>query len=494
VYSIRVTKTKSGARAVQVVRYLNRKVHVDRHIGSAHDDNDLATLKTLATEWIRAESEKGSLFESRSSVELLNPATSTLVGTTHPQCYDFLTACIAVCGFSAHITALMHDLIVMRLVEPASKDKSFVLLDRYFGITRTRQTYYKHIPALLLAHDKLEASALTLAQTTYTFDFSLVFYDVTTLYYESFTPDELRRPGFSKDGKSQQPQLVVGLVVTKEGLPLSYQVFPGNTFEGKTMLPAVLDFLKRHSITTATIVADAAMISDTNVAALKAAGLSYIVGGRLSSVPDDIYKKVIMTPKSSGACIRIPTDKGDLIVEYSDKRYAKDKHEMEKQLKKAAAHLTAPSRMKRTKFVSTSGEAHVLNEALIVKNRALLGLKGYYTNLPKETKSEDVIGHYRNLWQVEKSFRMAKSDLETRPIYAFTKKAIEAHLALCFCALVVGKHMELQSGVSLTKMVEELMQLSAVTIYDRSTKTSHVLQSEVSQLVTEWKKKLLLSY
>lgn len=495
-FSIRVTKTNSGARAIQVVSYAKRKVRVHKHLGSAHSDADLKTLHSLAREWILAESDKGSLFSENRTVQLFNPHTCTVEKSQHRYCYEFISALISRYEFSQFLPAIMHDLVVMRIIEPASKLRSIELLDRYFSIHHTRQTYYNHIPVFLATRDAIEAQAIALAKRSYAFDFSLVFYDVTTLYYESFTPDEFRKPGFSKDGKNNQPQLVIGLVVTKEGFPVSYDIFPGNTFEGHTMIPVILALMKRHNVKHATIVADAAMISDSNITALNKAKLSYIVGARLGNISNELFSTITENAKRvHGCCFRIPTDKGDLIVEYSSERYRKDKHELEKQIKKAKTHIETPSRMKRAKFVRQgANQEFILNDALIAKTRTLLGFKGYYTDIPETTPMSQIVLHYKTLWQIEKSFRMAKSDLQTRPIFSFTKYPIHAHILLCFLALILGKHLELQLGISLRLILDELMELVDVSIFDHSTSSRHVIKTAVPEVVQNWLKKLDLSY
>lgn len=125
----------------------------------------------------------------------------------------------------------------------------------------------------------------------------VVLYDTTTLYFESFKTDELRKPGFSKDNMPQQPRIVVGLLVTKSGFPLGYKVFPGNTFQGKTMLPVPDAFRTKHNVATSTIVADAAMLSDSLLEQIAARGMTYIVAARLANAPaellDLVHKKLV---------------------------------------------------------------------------------------------------------------------------------------------------------------------------------------------------------
>ena len=182
-----------------------------------------------------------------------------------------------------------------------------------------------------------------IAKKEFAFDFSLVFYDVTTLYFESFEEDELRQCGFSKDNKFNQPQIVLGLLVNVEGFPLGYQIFEGKKFEGHTLIPIILKFKRKHKIEKLTVVADAAMISDENIKALTKAGLDYIVGARVAKLSlkdiEGVNKKLF---GYDGLTMRMQTKYGDLICEFSQKRYAKDKQEMEKQIARAEKYLKNP--------------------------------------------------------------------------------------------------------------------------------------------------------
>jgi transposase len=163
------------------------------------------------------------------------------------------------------------------------------------------------------------------AKEHYSFDFDIVFYDVTTLYFETFEEDELRKNGFSKDNKSQQPQILVALVVTKEGFPIAYEIFSGNTFEGHTLIPVIKDFIDRNKINTFTVVADAAMISSENIAQLTQHGLNYIVGARMGNLSAELLETVDkQIARQDDMSIRIKTELGDLICSYSSLRYRKD--------------------------------------------------------------------------------------------------------------------------------------------------------------------------
>jgi transposase len=186
-------------------------------------------------------------------------------------------------------------------------------MDTYFGIRHRRQRYYETANQWLLLKEKVEAQTLQFAKKEYNFDFSLLFYDVTTLYFETFESDELRKTGFSKDSKSQQPQILVALMVTQDGFPISYEVFAGNTFEGHTMLPVIEAFIKKYKVPNFTVIADAAMISTTNIDALQKAGVHYIVGARLGNIPTQMLEIIDQSlSREDGKIIRIRTDNGFL--------------------------------------------------------------------------------------------------------------------------------------------------------------------------------------
>ncbi|MBK7099787.1 MAG: transposase [Sphingobacteriales bacterium] len=183
--------------------------------------------------------------------------------------YEFISKLIIAVGFDKIKNRLLLDLVILRMVEPSSKLRSISLLDEYFGIKHRRQSYYQSAPQWLSLKPKPKLLPLHLPHKYYSFNFDLLFYDVTTLYFESFEEDKLRKNGFSKDNKFQQPQILVALMVSKEGFPIAYEVFAGNTFEGHTIVPVVKDFISKNKVKELTVVADAAMISTENTRGFK---------------------------------------------------------------------------------------------------------------------------------------------------------------------------------------------------------------------------------
>ncbi len=242
---------------------------------------------------------------------------SEFLGVYYTFFYEVTCALISKIGLNKIKNKLLLDLVIMRILEPASKLHSIELLDVYFGLQHRRQSYYKYAPKWLDLKSKAEEIVVQFAKQKYAFNYDLLFYDVTTLYFETFQEDELRQNGFSKDNKSQQPQILIGLMVNEEGFPVAYEVFSGSTFEGHTILPVVKEFIKKHAVKDFTVVADAAMISAENVRELLKNDISYIVGARLGNVPAKLIEQIDKSlPRQDGENIRIKTDNGFLICSY----------------------------------------------------------------------------------------------------------------------------------------------------------------------------------
>ena len=371
------------------------------------------------------------------------------------------------------------------------------MLSQYFGITYSQRIYRK-IPKLIELKSEIEKRAYTLAVKKFNEQFYFVLYDVTTLYFETFKSDELRIEGFSKVNKPQQPQVVIGLLVTHSGFPLMYEVFPGNTFEGKTMLPIIEKFISGHKKTKPIIVADAAMLSEERLEELKEKKISYIVGARLANTNLVLVKQIHnRLQDKDGAIVRFPSIHGDLICNFSAKRYKKQLNDLNKQIKKAEEFVAKKSSGKRAKFVKKlSKEAVELNKALIEKHNLLLGIKGYCTNITEsDLSNEETIARYYNLWRIEQSFRMSKSDLQTRPIFHHKEDAIRSHVLICFVALIIEKYLELSTNLSLRKIRDLIWGITETHIQDKLTKkififsspTNDITSSSLAELAKSWK-------
>lgn len=495
---IRTVKNKSGTTSVQVVEYKDGGRKFVKHIGSARGLEEIETLKRTARKWISDYLGQESLFLEDSSSKKFLLGNFKSLGVRYNFFAEEIRKIFSRLGFSEVQSPLLLDLVLVRIFEPTSKLRSQKLLEKCFGISYPITGLYKKLPSLPEFKDPVEEQLVSFARKL-GFDFSFVLYDVTTLYFESFKtdPDEtdetgeilktgLRKCGFSKDNKSNQPQIVIGLVVDNQGFPLSYAVFEGNRFEGKTFLPVIRAFQKKYAVKTLTVVADAAMISWENVQKLKEAGLSYIVGARLGNLNQDLMTGISRELNARDkASLRRETDKGFLICDFSRRRYDKDKWEMDKQVDKAREALKSGQTLKRLKFLTTASKRESrLNQDLIDKVEQQLGIKGYYTNL--DLPNQTIIDRYHDLWQVEKSFRISKSDLLMRPIFHFKKKAIEAHILICVMALSVVKFVERETGVSARSFVERLTEVTDTVIYHPQTREEFFWRSEIPDGTKDW--------
>jgi transposase len=480
-------------------------------------------LKKIANQWIEHESHQQALFPSgkkETALPLVSIDKLRNLGFRYTFAYETLTRLLSMFNLPDKEYKLLLDLVLIRIMQPASKLESFTLLAELFDIHHDRNVFYRSLSTIVASKESIEKSVIAIASKYFSFDFQIVFYDVTTLYFESFTEDEnkidedgnviekgLKRNGFSKDLKFNQPQIVIGLIVTREGFPISYEVFEGNTFEGDTFIPVISSFKKKYAIDSLTVVADAAMISFDNVEKLKEHELSYIVGGRIANLTRSQMKELSSRltgetqdekelTKKDGASTRIETERGLLLCDFSFKRYLKEKLDMEKQITKAKLQLEKRVGVKRIKFLQNKDKKkteQVLNTKLIEQTKLLLGIKGYYTNLV-HTDNKTIIDQYRNLWQVEKAFRIAKSDLQTRPIYHFKKQAIEAHILICFMALVMCKYMEIKTKKSTKVIIKLFKQVTDARILHTLTNEEIILRSEISTETEEILKKLSLSH
>lgn len=466
-YRIRTVRTASRATAVQVVWYEKNKTKIAKHIGSAKNDDELKMLISSAEHYIHEHEPQLSLFnESVSQSVSFEKIEATAV--SHCFARDVLLSIAKQC-YLDQLEPIYLDLAIMRIIEPCSKIRTLQLLEQYFKITYTRYVY-ERLPKLLDYHSLIETAAIKTAKS-FNSSFSLLLYDVTTLYFETHKPDDaLQARGFSKDDKSKQPQIVIGLLVTEQGFPLIHAVFKGNTFEGHTMLSIVKKFQTKYVTEKPIIVGDAAMLSQKNREELQKEGYRYIVGARLSNTKPTLLKSIVDNlPKKDGATVRVSNLNAayEIVCTYSDARYRKDKREMDKQIEKAKTLLARQEPGRRAKFVKKENAKYLFDDTLKQKTELLLGIKGYCTNIPESILSnEKIVEHYHSLWQVEHAFRMSKSDLQARPIFHHSHDAIRAHILICFIGLMIGKYIEIKTGRSLRRVRDLLWQVQEVHLRD----------------------------
>ncbi len=462
---IRTVKTHSGSTAIQVGIYKGKKFQLIKHIGSSKIEDKITELVAMARAFIRSRSPQLELDFNPSSDEILYKRGLTVTKSSLQAAYTYLKQIYQHIGFSALQNDLLMHFTMMRVLEPASKSKSILLLKKYFDVHYKKSTTFQDLGQLVDLKSKTQQIAIAYAKKTLHFDFSLVFYDVTTLYFETHREDEFRKNGFSKDLKIGQPQVLVGLVVNQTGFPIYYDIFQGNTFEGKTILPVILELQATYQIRKLTVVADAGMLSESNLQELEAHQIDYIVGARLGKLPVTEIREIA---KELGSTDQKILRRKNLLFEYSVRRAHKDKVDNDKQVEKARYYLKNPARaMRRAKFIAPGSRKTLqLNEALIEKYRLLEGIKGYRTNLIS-LDPQLLVSRYKDLWTIEQSFRIAKSDLEARPIYHRKENSIKSHLLIVFMALCMTRVIEAKEGQSIKKVMDDLRDKWTLTLTDK---------------------------
>lgn len=492
---LRKTPTASGATAIQVVRYEDKRRTVVKHIGSARDENSLAVLVSEAEQYIASHDAQASLFDdSEPQSQLVDLSRLRLVGVTHTYARRALLACADLCGLG-ELPVLYRDLALMRIIEPVSKLQTIELLHQYFEVPYAERTVYRLLPKLITHQSAIEAAAIELVQQDLKESFSLVLYDVTTLYFESFKEYDFQKPGFSKDNKPQQPQIVIGLLTTRSGFPVMHEVFEGNTFEGHTMLEILKRFQQRvGEHCKPVIVADAAMLSASNMQTLDEQGYHYIVGARLANSAKTFVDQLdAQLPRTDGAMARFKHTlrKGtlktevDIVCHYSEARHKKDRREFDKQAARALALLEKNEPGRRAKFVKKNDDRKIFEFDTNLKAKAeqLLGVKGYVTNVAQnELSNQDIVDYYHDLWHVEQAFRMSKSDLQARPIFHRTEDAIRSHVLVCFMALMMGKYLEIKTGASIKQIRKQLWKVHEAHLLNEITGKTHIVQMDPRQL------------
>jgi transposase len=324
---------------------------------------------------------------------------------------------------------------------------------------------------------------------------SIVFYDVTTLYFEIDQEDKLRKTGFSKEGKHQNPQIVLGLLVSKNGYPLAYEIFEGNKFEGHTMLPVLDAFKEKYQLEQMVIIADSGLLSNANIKELQTKGYEFILGARIKNEKREIKEKILSLSLKNRESIIIKRDGLKLIVTYTDNRAKKDLQNRERGLKKLEKQVKSGKITKASinnrgynKYLKMEGTINIaIDYDRFNRDASWDGLKGYLTNA-KLTKNE-IIENYRHLWQIEKAFRISKTDLKIRPIYHRLQRRIETHICISFVAYKIYKELERQLKEMKSVLTPEKAIEIAKTIYQVKAATSNG-ELVHTLLITEEQKEL----
>jgi len=450
---IRQKKNNTGSISVQVIDKSSGRYCVLKTIGSSSDKAVIKNFVAQGKQYILTLTKQSSLdfllgddthffnsvYENIQSIQLFGP--ELVLG----KLFDEI-------GFNKIEDELFGHLVIARLIYPVSKLKTLDYLLKYKGLVYEKDQVYRYL-------DKLhEEQIARVQQISYNHtvkilraDISIVFYDVTTLYFETEDEDDLRKTGFSKDGKHQQPQIVLGLLVSAGGYPLDYEIFEGNKFEGHTMLPVIEAFKKKHQLQHLIIVADAGLMTNKNIEQLLENKYQFIIGARIKNETHELQKQILSQSLKNGESISInKTDNMRLIISYSVSRAWNDENnrkrgvfKLEKALQKGKLTKQHINNKGYNKYLKLTGDVLIeIDYEKFKTDKKWDGLKGYITNtqLDKQT----IIEHYKQLWHIEKTFRISKTDLRIRPIYHQLKRRIEAHICIAFAACKIYKELERQ--------------------------------------------------
>lgn len=484
---VRQKPNKSGTISIQIIDKSTGKFKVIRTIGRSKNQNVIDQLLLKADQAINEI--QGQLqinfnhiedkdfvktfFDGIEDIKLAGP--ELLLGKIF---YEI--------GFNLLKDDTFKHLVITRLVYPVSKLKTIDYLYRYKGITIKIDKVYRYL-------DKLHQKQIALVQeisyehAKRVFDSKVcvIFYDVTTLYFEAEDEDDLRKIGYSKDGKHQQPQIVLGLLVNVSGFPLEYRIFEGNKYEGHTMLPVLESFKEKYKLKQLVIVADAGLMSNQNITELTDKKYEFIIGARIKNESEGLKSQILSLDLKDGESTILQKEEGQsVIVGYSVQRAKKDQHNRKRGLEKLEKSLSTGKLTKKhinnkgyNKYLKLSGQTTIAIDYDKFKSDAKWdGLKGYLTNT--NLSKEEVIEQYKQLWHIEKTFRISKTDLRIRPIYHYLKRRIEAHVCISFAACVVYKELERQlkdkrSNLSPEKVIDILKTIYSITIITPYSKSKY---------------------
>jgi hypothetical protein len=474
---VRRVKTASGATAVQIVHKRGRRVVGIDHIGSAHDEDQLALLEETAKRRLHAGQQvldlemptSGGADASTDAGAAVVEATSSLI------LWEALGGLYEALGFTAVRDEAFRALVLGRIVEPTSKLDTVRVLGELGVDPPSRVTFMRCLKRAVQRDYRALVSDACFRHATRTGGLALVLYDVTTLYFETPREDGLRKVGMSKE-RRVDPQVTVGLLTDSGGFPLQVHLFEGNKAETKTLIPVLTGFRAQHPETADIIVvADAGMLSAANLLALEEAGFSFIVGSKVSKAPYDLAehferhgnafddRQTIETSRVMGTGKTARTRR--VVWQWSFQRYRHDNQAINAMIERAEAVAAGKRQLKKDRFVKISDADKSVDWELVERARYLAGLKGYVTNIKVDTMNgEHVVAAYHDLYQVERSFRMAKSDLAARPMFHRLRDSIDAHLTIVFAALAVSREAQARTGLSINKIVKLLRPLRTATI------------------------------
>jgi transposase len=492
---VRKKKNKSGLVSIQVIDKSSGKYKLIKTIGSSSNPEEVELLYkqglNFKNQFLGQQTINFSQHDFKETVKR-NIKNITIEGVNL-----LLSSIYTEIGFDKVDNEILKQLVIIRLTHPASKLKTSQHLRRYFDVIINEDKIYRYLDKLYFNHKNI------LQQISYEHTkkilggiINVVFYDVTTLYFQIDDEDEIRKRGFSKEGKHQNPQIVLGLLVGLDGYPLAFEIHQGNKFEGHTMLPILDMFKSKYNLEQLIVVADSGLLSSSNVKELIEKGYEFILGARIKNESQSIKDKITalkLTDKTSSI-----VEKGDdlkLIIGYTNKRANKDKYNRQRGLSKLEQRIKSGKLTKSSinnrgynKYLKLNGELSINIDYEKFNQDAIWdGLKGYLTNT--NLSKEEIIKNYSQLWKIEKAFRVSKNELKIRPIYHRLQKRIEAHIVINFIAYKVYKELERKLKLKKTNLSCEQAIEIAKTIYaiEITDPTNGIVSKEILLLNDEQK-------
>lgn len=478
---VRKKKNKSGSISIQIIDKSSGKYKVHKTIGSSNQPRKIDQLIKEGENYIQQITGVQEIdfndYRTQAKTVLDNIQSLKLIGLelVLGKIFDEI-------GFNQIADKLFRHLVLYRIIYPSSKLKTTEYLYRYEQKEYSEDDIYRYMDKL---HDsqKETVKEISFKHTKEVLgqEVQMVFYDVTTLYFEVDNQDELRKTGFSKEGRHQNPQILLGLLVSDYGYPLAYDIFPGNKYEGHTLLPVLNSFREKYNLKKLVVVADSGLMTKTNVEDLQNNGYEFILGARIKNEKHDIKKKILSLNLKDGISKIIKKDNLKLIISYSEVRAKKDRHNRERGLKKLKKKIKSGKLTKANinnrgynKYLQMEGKVNIsINEDKFNEDAQWDGLKGYLTNSTLTKKQ--ILENYHHLWRIEKAFRVAKTGLKIRPIYHRIQRRIEAHICLNFVAYKVYKELERQlkikeSTLTPEKVIEIIQNIHQLEVYLPTTK------------------------
>lgn len=391
---------------------------------------------------------------------------------------------------------VLKSCVLARIGEPNSKRKTRQYIEDQFDVDIPLHEVYRMMNHLCRAEDFIKSKVAANTLDVFNQKVDIMFFDVTTLYFESIRPDELRNFGFSKDCKFKETQVVLALVTTEQGLPITYELFPGNTCEGKTLIEVINKLKFNFKISRVVLAADRAMFTEANLSFLESEGVKYVVAAKLKAMSKDIKDKILVGDACPAVVSselhwikEIELNNRRLIISYSSRRAKSDsanrQRAVDRLLKKSKENRInlkdlIPNHGNK-KYVIVKNEKVEINQDKINEDGEWDGLHGVITNIEEET-AQAILERYRGLWQIEEAFRVNKHTLKMRPIYHWTPRRIRSHVTLCYMAYAILRYAQYvlklhNVNISLETLREELQKAQASILVSKTTQKRYVIPS-----------------